>query len=206
MSFKLYGTQYGGWGINLGLVPEKSTVVSAGIGEDISFDLELMTRRSCKIIGIDPTHKSHIFIENQNLNNFTLIKKALHHENDDIISIYRNKRSDHVSESILPDHHSVKGFDSYYTETISLEYLFERYKNVSVVKMDIEGSEYNVFKNLNHFPDSVKQVCVEFHHFCSDKTIEDTRQVIKKMAKLGFENFVEKTGGKELSELTFWRM
>ena len=120
--------------------------------------------------------------------------------------MYRNKRSDHVSESIFPDHHSVKSFDCYYTETISLQSLFEEYEDISVIKMDIEGSEYSVFKNLDNIPESVKQVCVEFHHFCSNKTMEDTEEIIAKMSNLGFENFVEKPGGKRLSELTFWRL
>ena len=40
--FSLVGTQYGGWCIDLDLIPEKSTIISAGVGEDISFDKELI--------------------------------------------------------------------------------------------------------------------------------------------------------------------
>jgi len=40
------------------LVPIGGTVISAGVGEDISFDLELIRLRNCTVIGIDPTEKA----------------------------------------------------------------------------------------------------------------------------------------------------
>jgi len=206
MDFVLYGTQYGGWLVDLSLIPEGSTVISAGVGEDISFDLQLINKRSCNIVGIDPTVKSHLFIENQkNLNNFELIKMALHIEDGDIVQMYKNKRQDHVSESILSDHQSVKDFDYYHAETISLPTLFDKYNNISVLKMDIEGSEYDVLENLLEVPETLKQICVEFHHFCSNKSAEDTQKIITKMKDLGFAEYVEKPSRVPLSEITFWR-
>ena len=93
MSFELIGTEYGGWVINLELIPAESVVVSAGIGEDISFDLQLINSRNCKIIGIDPTPKSHRFIESQNnLDNFELIKMALHSNSNTVVKIHKNRR------------------------------------------------------------------------------------------------------------------
>jgi len=206
MGFELAGTEYGGWMIDVDLIPRGSTIISAGIGEDISFDLFLIKERECKIIGIDPTPKSHVFIEEQkNLHNFDLIKKALHSNNDNLITLYKNKNKAHVSESVLPTHHAVYEFDSHFSMTVSLESLFESYPNVSLVKMDIEGSEYQVIKNLKIIPSSVKQFCVEFHHFCTDKTIKDTLDMIKILSRLGFEKYVEKPSTKEINELTFWR-
>ena len=73
MEFNLIGTEYGGWLLNLDLVPRESTIISAGVGEDISFDTFLIDQKDCKVIGIDPTPKSHLFIENyENLHNFYL--------------------------------------------------------------------------------------------------------------------------------------
>jgi|TARA_R110002020_G_scaffold72542_5_gene186647 FkbM family methyltransferase len=206
MAFKLIGTEYGGWMINTDIVPDKSTIISAGVGEDISFDLFLMNEKKCKVVGIDPTPKSHSFIESQHgLQNFQLIKKALHSNNDDLIKLYKNKNPNHVSESILPNHESVLGFDSYFSETINLQKVFEDFENISIVKMDIEGSEYEVVESLGSIPDSVRQFCIEFHHFCTNKTVEDTKKMIQIMNSLGFENYVEKPSNKPLNEITFWR-
>ena len=206
MAFELVGTNYGGWMVDANLISRGSTIISAGVGEDISFDLWLMKERGCKIVGIDPTPKSHSFIESQgNLGNFELIKMALHSSDNDIVTLYKNKRSDHVSESILVHHHAVNDFDSYFSETVSLNKLFDKYENISIVKMDIEGSEYDVIRSLEYVPSTVKQFCVEFHHFCTSKTIEDTKNMITILSNLGFKNFIEKPSTKQLNELTFWR-
>lgn len=206
MSFRLIGTEYGGWLLNLDLVPPGSTIISAGVGEDISFDTFLITNKGCKVVGIDPTPKSHRFIErHHNLENFVLVKKALTAEDGDVVTLYKNKNEHHVSESTLNSHHSVLGFDSYYSSTLNLASLFEQYEDISVVKMDIEGSEYDVIESLQLIPDSVKQFCVEFHHFCTSKTIDDTKRCIEALGLLGFKKYVEKPSPKPLNELTFWR-
>lgn len=206
MNFVVCGSQYGGFLIDFDIIKEGSTVISAGIGEDISFDVGIIERKGCKIIGIDPTPKSHAFIESfPKLENYKLIKDALHVSDGEIIEMYKNKREDHVSESIYPTHAGVKEYDSYYSETISLPTLFRENKDISVVKMDVEGAEYDIFANLSEIPETVRQVCVEFHHFCTDKTIEDTKSIINKMKTLGFEHYIENPSGKSLAEITFWR-
>ena len=150
MAFNLVGTEYGGWMIDMDLIPEGSTIVSAGVGEDISFDRVLIKEKKCKVIGIDPTLKSHVFIDNQrDLENYTLIKKALDSAHDDVIRLYKNRIPRHVSESVLTSHHSVSAFESYYTDTINLSSIFKTYSDISVIKMDIEGSEYKVIDALS---------------------------------------------------------
>ena len=84
------------------MVPQNSTIISAGIGEDISFDLELIRRKNCQVVGVDPTLKSHKFIEAQSdLVNFSLLKKALDKNEDDVVFMYENTNPNYVSESIL---------------------------------------------------------------------------------------------------------
>jgi FkbM family methyltransferase len=199
------GTDYGGWVVDLSLIPEQSTIISAGIGEDISFDTALISRRGCNIIGVDPTPKSHAYIENYaGLNNFTLIKRALDNVPDDLIMMYKNTNPNYVSESFLPNHSSVSQLEYYYAETVTLSELFEQYEDVSVLKMDIEGSEYKVLQNLQAVPKSIRQMCVEFHHFCTDYTMEDTQKAIEHLHSLGFEKYVQNKPN-AWAELTFMR-
>lgn len=206
MNFSLCGTDYGGFLVDYDLVKQGSTVISAGVGEDISFDIGLINKKGCNVIGIDPTPKSHKFIENfPNLKNYSLIKMALHITDEDIIEMYKNVRDDHVSESIDPTHAAVKGFDSYYSETISLSTIFREYKDISILKMDVEGAEYDIINNLETIPETIKQICLEFHHFCTDKSIEDTKDIMKKLSSMGFDNHIENPSGKSLAEITFWR-
>jgi len=45
---------------------------------------------------------------------------------------------------------------------------------------------------------------VEFHHFCSHYTLEDTLKCIEKMKYLGYKNYIEKPDNNfKFSEITF---
>jgi hypothetical protein len=60
--------------------------------------------------------------------------------------------------------------------------LIELY-NPSFIKIDIEGSEYNVYEDCL----GVKQICIEFHHHCiSNKNIDDTMEIINFFKKNGY--------------------
>ena len=41
INFNYMGSDYGGWSLSPDLIPESSTIISAGVGEDITFDLHL---------------------------------------------------------------------------------------------------------------------------------------------------------------------
>ena len=58
------GTSYGGWHLPE-LIPLDSTsfVVSAGVGEDISFDLALQARTGCRVLLLDPTERAAKHVE-----------------------------------------------------------------------------------------------------------------------------------------------
>jgi hypothetical protein len=59
-----YGTGYGGWWLpdDHGLGPE-SYIVSAGVGEDISFDMAIHGATGCKILLLDPTERAAKHLE-----------------------------------------------------------------------------------------------------------------------------------------------
>jgi len=56
------GTEYGGWALDIGLardtITPDSLVVSAGAGEDISFDIELQRLFGCHVAIVDPTPRA----------------------------------------------------------------------------------------------------------------------------------------------------
>ena len=49
------GTEYGGWHFINDENLENSLMISAGVGEDISFDIEMINKYKIKVILIDPT-------------------------------------------------------------------------------------------------------------------------------------------------------
>ena len=177
MNIKYLGTQYGGWVIDIDSINDGDTIICGGTGEDISFEEELMKFKKVRIIEVDPTEKSHRFLESKmaQYGNIELIKAAIEKDGLDTIKLHKNKRPDHVSESIFDQHMSVKDSgESYETKVESLKNLIKTY-NPSYVKIDIEGSEYNVYEELL----GINQISIEFHHHCiPSKTLQDTKNVL----------------------------
>lgn len=122
------GTPYGGWEfIDKNLY--NSTIISAGIGEDISFDVEFINKYDAKVILIDPTPRSieHINkvienignkktleydstsgnqpiesyeLSNVKKNNIIFVDRALFNEDNKLIKFYSPPNPEHVSHSV----------------------------------------------------------------------------------------------------------
>lgn len=187
------GSDYGGWFLSPDLIPHGSTIISAGVGEDISFDLHLINIKSCSIIGVDPTPKSHDFIASQDISNFHLTKKALIGVEKKNIKIFKQKNPEYVSESILLSNQNCSD-EFHICDTITLNKLLFLYPKTSVIKMDVEGAEYEIIENIKDL--KVPQLCIEFHHFCTDFTEQDTSNCLKKLFQLGYTTQYT-TNGKE---------
>jgi len=170
------GSKYGGWHIDLDKIPVGSTVISAGLGNDISFDEALIKIKKCNVIGIDPTNltKKTIY-KKQPLCNFILIRKALYIGGRPSIttadtngtSIYDNKQKT-------------------VCESITLKDIINGYRDISVLKMNIEGAEYGVLLNVDKL--SIPQVLVRFHHRKENVPFnyQDTMDCITKMQGDGY--------------------
>lgn len=200
MNKHFLGTDYGGWVLDVDAVNDGDTIISGGIGTDISFDRAISKLKDVQIIMIDPTEKSHNYLAGSDIKNprlkknMTLIKKAIEAEGTKSIRLYKNTNPNHVSESIINSHPSV-GDDYHDVECISVKELIETY-NPSVLKIDIEGSEYNVINECI----GPKQVCIEFHHRCIDDIdLTATLDCVTFMEKNGYEIIDCRNGHQEIT-------
>lgn len=204
------GTTYGGWYVpdDFELSPD-SFVVSAGVGEDISFDLHLQSRYGCKILLIDPTHRAitHMkevknyyhdktpFLGNiqpdyytsisslkPDLSKLTLLPIGLWKKKD-TLKFYYQTNPLYVSQTLIPDMYSNK-YTSVPVERLSA--IID--KTPDVLKLDIEGAEIDVLESMledNIFP---RLLCVEFDLLLKgqDKT-NRTHQMILRLMKHGYK-------------------
>jgi FkbM family methyltransferase len=125
---KYVGTNYGGWFILEDTVLKNGVILSAGVGEDISFDIDMLNQYQPKIILVDPTPKAieHIELIKRNLgihktkefsaegkqpveaydlknikdNDLFLIEKALYKKSNLDVKFYSPPNENHVSHSI----------------------------------------------------------------------------------------------------------
>ncbi len=184
-----YGTYYGGY--NIVNKTHIQNVVSCGLGEDATFDVEILNKFNCKIFAIDPTPRSIIHyeeiskrfgkkndktyetkngrqdvscynLEKINKKNFVFLDKAITDKNNTKIKLYFPIKQEFVSASFEKD----KNYSSkyFFADTINIENIIKKYeiKNIDILKLDIEGGELLVLKDIVNkkiFPD---QILVEF--------------------------------------------
>lgn len=182
------GSEFGCHYLDLDLVPEGSTIISAGLGNEISFDESMIEKKGCFIVGIDPTK---IVKCPKNTNSFKLIKKIFYGINKKmkISSVHGNGNSIYKREEAKE------------VETITIHDLLKEYNNISVLKMDIEGAEYSVIDNLEGI--NIPQITVEFHYWNKEIPFkkEDAEKCIIKMETLGYK--LMNRGGFKSSEFLF---
>lgn len=180
-----YGTVYGGWFVPEGVLTETSLCYCVGAGEDISFELELIRRFRCEVYTFDPTPRAtqHIteLYENtaKNLPSRINGSDALEYEVDSeglahlhflpygvwsenqTMKFYSPVDPAHVSHSIL----NLQRTDHYFeAECRTVGTIMESlgHKDLTLLKLDIEGAEHKVIQSLLDEGIRPAVLCVEF--------------------------------------------
>ena len=193
------GTEYGGWTINPALLDPSSIVYSAGVGEDISFDLALIERFGTTIHAFDPTPRSLAWLKSQRLPPSFVIHGYGLAKTEGDLTFNTPKNPAHVSLSIL-DNHSTSQI------TLPVRKLGSVMKelghsHLDLLKMDIEGSEYGVIEDLVASAIPIRQLLVEYHHRFASVGASHTEDSIKLLEDSGFRLFNISESGEEYSFL-----
>lgn len=151
------GTEYGKHYVNLDLLNKDSIVYSFGIGEDISFDLQLIERTGCNVWGFDPTKKAAEYTSLHQHPNFHFYNYGIS-TFDGTLTFKPPANPDHASYKEDPS-----GTVSLPVKKLSTILKELNHSNIDMLKFDIEGSEFTVLENMfneNIFP---IQMSIEFH-------------------------------------------
>ena len=190
ISKQWFGNQYGGFYLAQNSIDKSSIVYSVGIGEDISFDEGIMDRYGCKVFAFDPTPKSVVWVkENVTTQNFVFSPIGVAKEKGSR-KFYLPTNNNHVSGSI----HDIKTINN----SNSIDLKFDSLSNImkdnnhsklDLLKMDIEGAEYEVIDHIQKNNIDIKQILVEFHpHFEKDGK-KKTKKAIEKLEKMVYSCF-----------------
>jgi FkbM family methyltransferase len=194
------GNGYGGFFVCPDFIDTSSIVYSFGIGEDISFDMELITRFNCTVFGFDPTPKSVNWIQNQELpENFKFFEYGIGRKTK-MQTFYLPKNPDHVSGSLIA-HNNVAQDQAVQVQMKSFEDIIIQlgHSHIDILKMDIEGAEYDVLENILNAGIDINQILIEFH----DRFFEDghhrTKMAIQFLRSKGYSIFAVSKSKEEIS-------
>jgi len=195
-----YGSDYGGFYVHDNILSDNSIVYSFGIGKDISFDRALVTKFGCAVFGFDPTPKSIAWCEEQELpENFSFFGYGLA-ENSGTALFNLPKKEANVSGSII-GHTNVSTAHTIEVEMKSFADITKNlgHEKIDIVKMDIEGTEYDVLLSILESCCIVDQLLIEFHERFFKDGKERTIRAIDSLSNYGYHLFAVSDSCQELS-------
>ncbi len=156
------------WSIRTSRLGPESIIYSAGVGRDITFEHALANRFGATVILIDPspTGKETMEKPENRRPEFIFLDVALAgHDGDLCLSpppdpeegswIPEDKKQDSSGDSRTI---SVK------CRTVQSLMAEFNHPHIDLLKIDIEGAEYDVVESILHSPVKIKQIAVEFHN------------------------------------------
>ena len=155
------GSAYGGWWVPARGLDQDSICYLAGVGMDISFDVELIGRFGCQVWGIDPTPASIEWLQEQVLDpRYSMVPVGVSGESA-IVRFYSPQNPNHISHSIK----NLQGTDTYFSAQVeSVRDLMVRlgHEKIDLLKLDIEGSEHDAIRSMLQDCIYPTTLCVEF--------------------------------------------
>lgn len=195
----------GGWWFHPDTLGEDSVVYSLGIGEDVDFDLSLIRRYDLELHAFDPTPSTVDWLAAHKLpESFRFHPWAVAAE-DGILKLYPRVKRDGSHSSVMYTMVAHEEAQDAFIEVpaFSLVNIAAKlgHDHIDLLKMDIEGAEYEVLDNLLGSAVQPRQLLVEFHHRFPGIGLHRTTSMIERLRSSGYRIFAISETGREVSFL-----
>ena len=195
---KVYVANYFDPNPTVSIINTSTNIVTAtvGVGEYPDFTNFLIKNYSMKCYVIDPTLRHRPSLEKFAKENsgVSFLPFALGSKTESR-TFYESQTN--VSGSLQNEHVNVQNdpIKTYEVQVVTMRDLLTRIGNhqISLMKIDIEGEEYDFIKSLSKEDlEQVDQIILEFHHGRALKkyTISDTRRAIKTVESFGMKSIL----------------
>lgn len=167
---------------------DKNTIVySGGVGRDISFELDLVHCFNCQIYLYDPSITAF-----NTMNALLDLPKSIHFNK---VGFSRNNE---IVKFAYPDNLEEGSFKKIVNENIETKYVeyhcnslknlmeINQHTKIDLLKIDIEGFEYEVLEDIVNEKIIIEQICVEFHHFLPGIPRSRTSRIIRTLKNAGY--------------------
>jgi FkbM family methyltransferase len=197
-----FGSDYGGWTVAIEELKPARTIYSFGVGNDISFDLAMIQGFGCNVHGFDPSPPVASWIRTQKLPaNYAFHPYGLGASDGDISFFAPSPKSGMFSVS---DRHRQVGGTEVKLSVKCLSSIVASLGSpcIDLLKIDIEGAEYDLLPSIIQCPVPIRQLLIEFHHRAGVGSLQDTVRSVQELRLAGFELFHVSETSSEFSFLS----
>jgi FkbM family methyltransferase len=199
LSAERHGSGYGGWWIHPAGIDREAVVYSVGIGTDITFDLSLIERYGVTVHAFDPTPGSIAYLERQSLPPEFRWRQVGLANFDGGARFLPPADPTHISHTLLQDGRTDARAIDVEVRRLSTVMSELGHEAVDLLKMDIEGAEYDVLDDILDHRLPVRQILVEFHHRFPGVGVARTRRAVERLNAGGYRIFFASENGEEYS-------
>ena len=182
-----------------------SVVYSLGVGDSIEFDLDLIERYGATVFAFDPTPFAVDWVAAQELPEGFVFKPWAAAGTDGSLRLYRRVNSQGKRAEVMWTADEQAGDPGDYIDTpaYTIHSIMERlmHEKVDLLKMDVEGAEYDILDGLLASPIKPTQLLVEFHHRFPGIGKQKTAASIAMLHRLGYRIFGISETGREVGFL-----
>jgi FkbM family methyltransferase len=178
------GSEYGGYVVPMRLLGPDSICYSCGIGEDATFDVELIAATGCAVYAFDPTPRAAAYAESiaEGEERFVFLPYGVW-SSDGPRRFYAPADEAHVSHSITNLQQTTTYFEA---ECRRLKSLMSElgHRRIDLLKLDVEGAEYEILSSVIDRRLDVRIVSAELHRVTS---IDAMIAFVKELVRAGFD-------------------
>jgi FkbM family methyltransferase len=117
--------------------------------------------------------------------NYVLYNRLVSNKKNESLKFYEDPKSPYNGSNKFNYFNGIE----HNIETITLEEIISEngLDYVDILKIDIEGSEYDVMPSISdEILSKIRQITIEFHDFIDNNLKDKTENIIKRMESLGF--------------------
>lgn len=184
------------------LLGKESIVYSLGVGDLIDFDLDLINDHGVTVHAFDPTPFAEEWVASQSLPEEFVFHAWAAAGEDGSLRLYRRVSTRGKASQVMWTAGSDAGDTDDFIDApaYTIRTIMDKlgHEDVDLLKIDVEGAEYDILDSLQDVEFLPKQLLVEFHHRFPGIGKQRTAESIAALRGLGYKIFAISETGREI--------